>query len=76
MSSSTLFSVKYGTPFVHATFYRQVVGKLQYLLFTIPDIIFVFSKLSQFINVPIQTHRSMLNSLCAMSYIQRITGNR
>jgi len=46
MSSPTSLSIKDGTPSVDGTLYRQVVGKLQYLSFTRPDISFVVNKLS------------------------------
>ncbi|KAJ0833725.1 putative RNA-directed DNA polymerase [Helianthus annuus] len=44
------------SPSVDATPYRKLVGSLQYLAFTRPDISFAINKLSQFMHNPRQAH--------------------
>ena len=45
-----------GSPACDATEYRQVLGLLQYLSFTRPDVSFVVNKLSQYIHQPSTAH--------------------
>lgn len=45
-----------GTPLANPTDYRQVVGSLQYLSFTRPDIAYAVKKLSQFMHKPTEDH--------------------
>lgn len=45
-----------GLPPADATVYRQLVGGLQYLLLTRPDIAFTVDKLSQFMHAPTTAH--------------------
>ena len=45
-----------GTNAVNSTEYRRVIGNLQYLSLTRPDISFAVNKLSQFMHKPIVTH--------------------
>ncbi|XP_019090996.1 PREDICTED: uncharacterized protein LOC109128647 [Camelina sativa] len=45
-----------GTPLATATEYRMVVGSLQYLAFTRPDIAFAVNRLSQFMHKPTSDH--------------------
>lgn len=45
-----------GSKPVDASSYRQVLGSLQYLLFTRPDIAFAVNKLSQFMHAPTELH--------------------
>jgi histone deacetylase 1/2 len=52
---------KLGT--VDATQYRSLVGALQYLTFTRPDISFAINKVCQFLHAPTTTH---------LSYVKRI----
>lgn len=59
--------LKDGTPSVDATLYRQVVGKLQYLSFTRPDISFAVN-MSQFMHAPTQMHWSSVKRL--LRYLQ------
>ncbi|XP_073138449.1 uncharacterized protein [Henckelia pumila] len=54
-TSSTLF-VYDGTPLADATAYRQVIGSLQYLLLTRPNIAFAVNRLSQFMCAPSEHH--------------------
>ena len=52
-----------GTPSTDATMYQQVIGALQYLSLTRPDISFAVNKLSQFMHLPIVTHWSAAKRL-------------
>ena len=56
LSSSQVLTVDDDTPPVDPTPYRKLVGSLQYLAFTRPDISFAVNKLSQFMHSPTQTH--------------------
>ena len=56
MSSSEKYCVLDGYPPIDDTKYRQVVGKLQYLSFTRPDISYSVNKLSQFVHSPSTLH--------------------
>ncbi|KAJ8466181.1 hypothetical protein OPV22_028733 [Ensete ventricosum] len=47
-----------GSPATDSTQYRQVIGSLQYLVLTRPDISFAVNKLSQFMHRPSTTHWS------------------
>lgn len=49
-------TLKSGTPLLNPTDYRQVVGSLQYLAFTRPDIAYAVNKLSQFMHQPTEDH--------------------
>ena len=44
------------TPSTGATLYRQVLGSMQYLSLTRPDISFIVNKLSQYMHQPTVTH--------------------
>lgn len=56
MSSSQILVTNDGPNLVDATLYRTVLGKLQYLSFTRPDISYSVNKLSQFMHSPSETH--------------------
>lgn len=56
MSASTSLSIRDGQPLDNPAAYRTLVGSLQYLLLTSPDIAFAVSKLSQFMHKPTTTH--------------------
>jgi hypothetical protein len=45
-----------GTASMDSTEYRRIIGSLQYLSLTRPDICFAVNKLSQFIHKPTVTH--------------------
>jgi hypothetical protein len=48
--------LKDGTPPANATAYRSVIGALQYLNLTRPDISFAVNKVSQFMHCPTESH--------------------
>lgn len=52
-----------GSPLPDPSEYRQVVGSLQYLLITRPDIAFSVNKLSQFMHCPTTEHWSLVKRL-------------
>ncbi|XP_015163272.1 uncharacterized mitochondrial protein AtMg00810-like [Solanum tuberosum] len=56
MSAIETLKVEDGGLSADATRYRRVIGKLQYLSFTRPDICFSVNKLSQFMQTPSETH--------------------
>lgn len=56
LSTSVSLQLADGLPSVDSIEYRRVVGALQYLSLTRPDISFVVNKLSQFMHCPTQTH--------------------
>ena len=59
---------KSGTPLTDPTEYRTVVGSLQYLLITWPDLAFAVNKLSQYMHTPTIDHwifvKRLLRYLC------------
>ena len=56
MASTTSLSTFEGEPFLDHTLYRSIVGALQYLGLTRPDIAFPVKKLSQFMQKPTLLH--------------------
>ncbi|KAJ0545685.1 putative RNA-directed DNA polymerase [Helianthus annuus] len=56
LSSTETLSLVDGSPKVDPTLYRQLVGSLQYLAFTRPDVSFAVNKLSQYMHAPTQLH--------------------
>ena len=52
LQTTPKLSLTSGTPIQNVTEYRMVVGSLQYLAFTRPDISFAVNKLSQFMHSP------------------------
>ncbi|XP_019098377.1 PREDICTED: uncharacterized protein LOC109131664 [Camelina sativa] len=56
MASSPNLTIDSGTPLADATEYRTVIGSLQYLSFTRPDIAFVVNRLSKFMHKPTDKH--------------------
>ncbi|KAL5780562.1 hypothetical protein ACOSQ2_011299 [Xanthoceras sorbifolium] len=56
LSAGTKLTLAAGEPFSEPTLYRSVIGALQYLSHTRPDISFVVNKLSQFLVAPTQVH--------------------
>ncbi|CAN6469819.1 unnamed protein product [Victoria cruziana] len=49
-------SSKEGEPFYDPTLFRSIVGMLQYLTFTRPDIVFSVNQVSQFMHAPTNIH--------------------
>lgn len=56
MMSSPKLTLHTGTPLSDPTPYRNLVGSLQYLAFTRPDIAYAVNKLSQFMHKPTEDH--------------------
>ena len=56
LPSSPKLSLNSGTPLQDATMYRSIVGSLQYLSFTRPNISYAVNRLSQFMHMPTDQH--------------------
>ncbi|KAH9715895.1 hypothetical protein KPL71_021241 [Citrus sinensis] len=56
LSTSQPLCLNDGSPLSDATQYRQVIGRLQYLALTRPDISFTVNKLAQFMHQLTETH--------------------
>ena len=56
LSTTTFLHLVDGTTTIDSTKFRRVIGSLQYLSLTRPDISFVVNKLSQFMHKPTATH--------------------
>lgn len=56
MSPSLQLTMDNHAPLLDITSYRRLLGKLQYLSFTRPDLSFAVNKLSQFMHCPQQAH--------------------
>lgn len=56
MSTALKLSKNHGVALTNPTTYRSVVGSLQYLTLTRPDIAFTVNKLSQFLQCPTDIH--------------------
>ncbi|XP_065846872.1 uncharacterized protein [Euphorbia lathyris] len=54
--TSTKLSRDVGDPFTHPSFYRSIVGGLQYAIITRPDISFAVNKVSQYMHNPTLEH--------------------
>jgi hypothetical protein len=63
MASTTTLSAFEGEPFPDHTLYRSIVGALQYLALTRPDIAFTVNKLSQFMQQPLLPHWQSIKRL-------------
>ena len=61
--TSPALSLTSGSTLSDPTEYRRVVGSLQYLLVTKPDIAFVVNKLSQYMHCPTTEHWSFVKRL-------------
>ncbi|KAB5573824.1 hypothetical protein DKX38_001018 [Salix brachista] len=68
LPTSPILQSKSGSPLNDPTEYRKVVGSLQYLLLTRPDIAFAVNKLSQYMHSPTTEHwlfvKRLLRYLC------------
>ena len=56
MATTPKLSLKSGAPLKDPTEYRTIIGSLQYLAFTRPDIAYAVNKLSQFMHRPTDLH--------------------
>uniref|UniRef100_A0A803Q3J8 Uncharacterized protein n=1 Tax=Cannabis sativa TaxID=3483 RepID=A0A803Q3J8_CANSA len=56
MCTTAKLSLNSGTPLADPSQYRNVIGALQYLLMTRPDIAFAVNKLSQYLKAPTTDH--------------------
>lgn len=56
MASNLSLSSKQGNPISNPQEYRSIVGALQYITVTRPDIAFSVNKVSQFMHCPLDTH--------------------
>ncbi|KAF5461735.1 hypothetical protein F2P56_017810 [Juglans regia] len=63
LSTSTSLKLVDGTTSVDSTEFRRVIGSLQYLSLTRPDISFAVNKLSQFMHKPTITHWTTIKRL-------------
>jgi histone deacetylase 1/2 len=65
MSTSEKMSAFVGSPLgpVDATNYRSVVGALQYLTLTRPDISFVVNKVCKYLHAPTEVHWSVVKRI-------------
>ncbi|KAH0761863.1 hypothetical protein KY290_017936 [Solanum tuberosum] len=68
LSTTISLRLNDGSPPTDAKQYQSVIGKLQYLSFTRPDISFVVNKLSQFIHQPSHTHWQAVK--CLLRYLK------
>ncbi|KAH0661663.1 hypothetical protein KY284_026594 [Solanum tuberosum] len=70
MCSITVFSALKSDSSVDISKYQQLIGMLQYLSFTRPDIAFTINKLAQFMHCPNQYHWKVVKRL--FRYLNRI----
>ena len=68
LSTSSKLSITSGTPYSDPTRYRQIVGALQYLTFTRPDICYTVNKVCQFMHAPTEDHWSAVKRI--LRYLQ------
>lgn len=63
MAPGSKLSHNDSTPLVDATAYRSVVGALQYLTITRPDLTYAVNQVCQFMHQPRQTHLSAIKQI-------------
>lgn len=63
LSTTETLNVTDSSLTIDVTPYRKIVGSLQYLAFTRPDISFAINKLYQFMHAPRQTHWQVFKSV-------------
>jgi hypothetical protein len=56
MASNCHLTSTDGTPFIDISLYQSIVGSMQYLALTRPDLAFVVHKVSKFMHNPLDTH--------------------
>lgn len=76
LSTSTFLSLHDGTTLDDTTEYCRVIGSLQYLSFTRPDIAYAVNKLSQFMHKPTTSHwvavKRVLRYLMVLCFIRSL----
>lgn len=55
-TTETTLSISNGSPMIDPSFYRSVLGTLQYQTYTLPDISFTVNALGQFTHRPLEKH--------------------
>jgi histone deacetylase 1/2 len=68
LSASSKLALLPGTLYSDPTRYRQIVGALQYLTFTRPDICYAVNKVCQFMHAPTEDHWSAVKRI--LRYLQ------
>jgi hypothetical protein len=68
LSASSKLGLIPGTLYSDPTRYRQIVGALQYLTFTRPDICYAVNKVCQFMHAPTEDHLSAVKRI--LRYLQ------
>ncbi|XP_047258148.1 uncharacterized mitochondrial protein AtMg00810-like [Capsicum annuum] len=68
ISPKSLLHSEDSPPFSDPTLYRSLVGGLQYLTFTRPDIIFAVNQVSQFMHSPLVIHYTVVKRI--LRYLQ------
>jgi len=67
-SPSSALTTQSGAPYSDSTKYRQIVGALQYLTFTRPDICYAVNKVCQFMHAPTKDHWAAVKRI--LRYLQ------
>jgi hypothetical protein len=70
MASNCHLTSTDGNPFADTSLYHSIVGSMQYLAFTIPDLAFVVHEVSKFMHNPLDTHWLTVKRYCATSSTQ------
>jgi hypothetical protein len=71
LSASSKLGLVPGTLYSDPTRYRQIIGALQYLTFTRPDICYAINKVCQFMHAPLRIIGLLLNVSCVTSRLQQ-----
>jgi histone deacetylase 1/2 len=71
LSTLSKLGIMHGTLHSDLTRYRQIVGALQYLTFTRPNICYTFNKVCQFMHVPTKDHWAAVKHI--LRYLQATT---
>ncbi|MFV0960725.1 reverse transcriptase domain-containing protein, partial [Klebsiella pneumoniae] len=66
-------SAKVGLPYHYPTLYRRIVGMMQYLTFTRPDIAYVINQTSQFMHAPTDCHMESVKRI--LRYLKGTVGD-